>query len=107
MNGWLRLSRRGWASAGPAKLYKVSYSTVINWVARSSQTGSPALPMGGKTIQTRGRIRIGIYLRRLADNPDITGQELLAELHERKVDVSYYAVAFLDRAGLSYKKLCA
>ena len=32
----------------------------------------------------------------------MTGRELWAELHERKVDVSYYAVwHFLDRAGLS------
>jgi transposase len=47
-------------------------------------------------------------LRRLAEKPDITGRELLAELHGRDIDVSYYAVwNFLDRAGLSYKKNAA
>jgi transposase len=44
---------------------------------------------------------------RMAEKPDITGRDLLAGLHERKVDVSYYGVwHFLDRAGLSFKKLC-
>ena len=83
----------------------VSYSAVINWVARSLQTGSPAaLPMGGKKPFKLAEETDWI-LRRLAEKPDITGRELLAELHERKVDVSYYAVwHLLDRAGLSYKK---
>jgi transposase len=37
--------------------------------------------------------------------PDITGRELLSELHARNVDVSYYGVwHFLDRAELSFKK---
>src|ERR1700731_1484735 len=74
------MSRRG-----AAKLYKVSYSAAINWVARSSQTGSPAaFPMGGKKPFKLAEESDWI-LRRLADNPDITGRELLAELHERKV----------------------
>jgi hypothetical protein len=38
---------------------------------------------------------------RLAEKPDITGRELLAELNLRGVEVSYYGVwHFLDRAGL-------
>jgi transposase len=95
----------GMSRRGAAKLYQVSYSAVINWVARSLQTGSPAaLPMGGKK-PFKLADEADWILRRLAEKPDITGRELLAELHERKVDVSYYAVwHFLDRAGLSYKK---
>jgi hypothetical protein len=60
---------------------------------------------------------VGIYklaeesdwiLRRLSEKPDITGRELLAELRDRDIDVSYYAVwNFLDRSGLSYKKNAA
>ena len=30
---------------------------------------------------------------RIAEKPDITGRELLGELHERDVEVSYYAVS--------------
>jgi transposase len=86
-------------------LYEVSYAAVIRWVARSKQTGSPAaLPMGGKKPFKLAE-ESGWILRRLAEKPDITGRELLAELHDREIDVSYYAVwNFLDRAGLSYKK---
>ncbi len=48
----------------------------------------------------------GEWIRaRLAEKPDITGRELLAELHARTVQVSYYAVwHFLDHAGLSFPK---
>ena len=44
-------------------------------------------------------------LGRLAEKPDITIRDLLAELHERKVDISYYGVwHFVSRSGLSFKK---
>jgi len=95
----------GMSRRGAAKLYQVSYAAVIRWVARSKQTGSPAaLPMGGKKPFKLAEESDWI-LRRLAEKPDITGRELLAELHDREIDVSYYAVwNFLDRSGLSYKK---
>ena len=42
---------------------------------------------------------------RVAEKPDITGRELLAELSRRDVEVSYYGVwHFLDHSGLSLKK---
>ena len=43
---------------------------------------------------------------RLAEKPDLTGRELLAELNRRGVAVSYYGVwHFLDHAGLSFKNV--
>jgi transposase len=95
----------GMSRRGAAKLYQVSYAAVIRWVTRSKQTGSAAaLPMGGKKPFKLAEESDWI-LRRLAEKPDITGRELLAELHDRDIDVSYYAVwNFLDRSGLSYKK---
>jgi transposase len=95
----------GMSRRAAAKLYEVSYSAVINWVTRSKQTGSPAaMPMGGKK-PFKLAVETDWILRRLAEQPDITGRELLAELHDRGIDVSYYAVwNFLDHAGLSYKK---
>ena len=98
----------GMSRRAAAKLYEVSYSAVINWVTRANQTGSlAALPMGGKKPFKLAEESDWI-LRRLNEKPDITGRELLAELHERAIDVSYYAVwNFLDRAGLSYKKNAA
>lgn len=88
-----------------AKLFQVSYSTAIRWMQRADETGSPAaLPMGGKKPFALAEEATWITAR-LAEKPDITGRELLAELHERKVDVSYYGVwHFLDHIGLSFKK---
>ena len=95
----------GMSRRAAADHYQVSISTAIRWVSRAEQSGSPAaLPMGGK--KRFALAEEGEWIRqRLAEKPDITGRELLAELHERKVEVSYYAVwHFLDRAGLSFKK---
>jgi transposase len=88
-----------------AARFQVSYSSANRWVKREKATGSPApLPMGGS--KPFALAEEGEWVRaRLVDKPDITLRELLAELHERKVEVSYYGVwHFLDRAGLSYKK---
>ncbi len=50
-----------------------------------------ALPMGGK--KPFRLAAQGDWIRaRLAASPDITGRELLAELRERKVEVSYHGV---------------
>jgi transposase len=79
----------GMSRRGVAKLYQVSYAAVIRWVTRSKQTGSPkALPMGGKK-PFKLADELDWILRRLAEKPDITGRELLAELHDRDIDLSY------------------
>ncbi len=44
----------------------------------------------------------------MAEKPNLTGRELLAELTARGVEVSYYGLwHFLDHAGLSFKSLRA
>ena len=44
-------------------------------------------------------------LKRLAEQPDITLRALLAELAERGIKVSYYAVwHFFEHEGISFKK---
>ena len=95
----------GMSLEAAAARYDVSYSSVARWVRRAKATGSPAaLPMGGKKPFTLAAEAEWIRAR-LVEKPDITGRELLAELHERKVDVSYYGVwHFLEHTGLSFKK---
>ncbi len=47
----------------------------------------------------------GWLLRRLAETPDVTLRGLLAELAERGIVVSYYAVwHFFEHEGISFKK---
>jgi transposase len=98
----------GMSRRAAAAHYQVSYSVAITWVKRAALTGSPAaLPMGGK--KPFSLAREGEWIRaRLVEKPDITGRELLAELRERNIDVSYYGVwHFLDRERLTFKKNAA
>jgi transposase len=60
--------------------------------------------MGGKKPFTLADQEAWIRSR-VDEKPDITGRELLAELTQRGIEVSYYGVwHFLDHVGLSFKK---
>jgi len=85
--------------------YQVSHSSAIRWTRRQAETGSPAaLPMGGKKPFTLADEEAWIRAR-VEEKPDITGRELLAELNQRGIEVSYYGVwHFLGHVGLSFKK---
>lgn len=95
----------GMSRAQAAAHFHVSHSSAIRWTRRMAEAGSPAaFPMGGqKPFALAGE---SVWIKaRVAEKPDITGRELLAELHQRGVGVSYYGVwHFLDHAGLSFKK---
>src|SRR5262245_33571460 len=87
-----------------AATFKVSVA-VVKWSQRFRATGSPAArPMGGnRPYALRGER--DWLLARLAEKPDITLRALVAELAERGIKVSYYAVWHLfDHAGISFKK---
>ena len=95
----------GMSRAQAAAHYRVSHSSAIRWTKRQAETGSPAaLPMGGTKPFTLADQETWIRAR-VAAKPDLTGRELLAELTQRGIVVSYYAVwHFLDHVGLSFKK---
>lgn len=95
----------GMSRAQAAAHYRVSHSSAIRWARRLAETGSPAaLPMGGKKPFTLANEEAWIRAR-VADKPDITGRELLAELNRRGIEVSHYGVwHFLEHVGLSFKK---
>jgi transposase len=95
----------GMSRARAAAHYQVSHSSAIRWTRRLAETGSPAaLPMGGKKPFTLADEEAWIRAR-IEEKPDITGRELLVELKQRGIAVSYYGVwHFVDRVGLSFKK---
>jgi hypothetical protein len=97
-----RRCRRDEPGAGGAH-YQVSHSSAIRWTKRQGQTGSPAaLPMGGKKPFTLA-IEEAWIRARVDQKPDITGRELLAELNQRGIEISYCGVwHFLDHVGLSF-----
>jgi transposase len=90
-----------------AATFKVSVASVVKWSQRFRTTGSAvARPMGGSRpyVLSSGRDWL---LTRLAEQPDITLRALLAELAERGIKVSYYAVwHFFEHEGISFKKAC-
>ncbi len=95
----------GMSRSRAAAHYQVSHSSAIRWTRRQAETGSPAaLPMGGKKPFTLTDQEAWIRAR-VEEKPDLTGRELLAELNQRGIDVSYYGVwHFLDHVDLSFKK---
>jgi transposase len=77
----------------------------VKWSQRFRGTGSAAArPIGGN----RGYVLAGErdwLLGRLAEKPDVTLRALVAELAERGIVVSYYAVwHFFEHEGVSFKK---
>jgi len=88
-----------------ATTFKVSVASVVKWSQRFRATGSAAArPMGGHRRYALAGERNWL-LARLAETPDITLRALLAELAERGIKVSYYAVwHFFEHEGISFKK---
>ena len=88
-----------------AKRFKVSVASVVKWSQRFRATGSAAAkPMGGHRPLALAGERAWL-LGRIAASPDVTLRALLAELADRGVVVSYYAVwHFFEHEGISFKK---
>ena len=98
----------GESCRGVAKRFSVSVSSVVKWAQRQRATGSAAAaPMGGRRPFALAGER-DFVLQRLHEKPDITLRALAAELAERGVRVSYFAVwHFCAREGLTFKKNAA
>ena len=88
-----------------AARFGVSVASVVKWSQRFRTKGSAAaLPMGGHRPYALAGERDWL-LRRLDEKPYITRRGLVAELGERGIEVSYYAVWHLfEREGISFKK---
>jgi transposase len=88
-----------------ATLFEVGVSTVIRWVARWQATDSVAAkPMGGDH-RSRLTDEREWLLARVAAEPDLTLEELRAELKARGVQVGYGTVwRFFEREDYTVKK---
>jgi transposase len=88
-----------------AATFGVSVASVVKWSQRFRATGSAAArPMGGQRPYALAGERDWL-LGRLAEKPDMTLRALLAELAERGIVVSYFAVwNFFEHEGISFKK---
>jgi transposase len=88
-----------------AGTFGISAASVVKWSQRFRTSGTAAAkPMGGKRPFALADERDWL-LARVAEKPDITLRALVAELAERGIKVSLYAVwHFLDKEGISFKK---
>jgi transposase len=88
-----------------AALFSVGVSSVIRWCQRKRQTGSiAAKPMGGK-VKPKLIAQRDWMLKRIAEEPSVTLEELRAELAGRGVKVATSTIwQFLEREKLSFKK---
>ena len=88
-----------------AKRFGVSVASVVKWSQRFRRTGSAAaLKVGGQRPLALAGERAWL-LARIAARPDLTLRALVAELAERGIAVSYFAVwHFFEHEGISFKK---
>ena len=88
-----------------AETFGVSVSSVVKWSQRQRQTGSVAAkPMGSRMARSLAGQRDWL-LARLAEKPDVTLRELVAELNALSVGTSYGSVwRLLNDEGISFKK---
>jgi transposase len=76
----------------------------VKWSQRFRSTGSAAaFKVGGRGLALAGER--SWLLARIADEPDLTLRAVAAELAERGIRVSYFAVwHFFEHEGISFKK---
>ena len=101
----VRFVEAGHSRHAAAAVFGVSVASAVRWVQRQRATGSAAAkPMGGKRPYPLAGERAWL-LSRIAEKPDLTLRWLLAELAERGVVVSDFAVwHFFEHEGISFKK---
>lgn len=89
-----------------AQTFRVSVASVVKWSQRKRQTGSAAAkPLGYRQERSLAAQRDWM-LARIAEKPDLTLRELVAELKESQaVETSYGSVwRLLHDEGISFKK---
>ena len=101
----VRFVEAGHSCRETAAIFGVSVASVVKWSQRYRATGSAAAKrMGGNRPLVLNGEREWL-LSRIAERPDVTLRGLVAELAERGIVVSYFAVwHFFEHEGISFKK---
>lgn len=88
-----------------AEKFSVGASTAIRWAKKWRETGDIAVGKIGGHKKRLLRDERGWLMGRFAEEPHVTLRQLLAELEERGIVVSYGALwGFVHDEGLSFKK---
>lgn len=95
----------GMSARAASKVFGVSPSTGVKWVQRWRRTGSAASKRMGGHKRSPLDAHADLVLGLIADRPELTLEEIRAELHERGIAAGYGSVwRFFDRHDVSVKK---
>lgn len=101
----IRSVEKGASARSQGKIFQVSASTAVKWMAafRAEGVSAPKPHRGGRRSALDGHAE---WLKaRVAEKSDITLKELCAELGARGIAASKSAVSrFFERIGFSFKK---
>jgi transposase len=97
--------RSGMSRRQAAARFDVAPSTVVNWMKRAGKEGRPIIGKVGGQRKFILEADLPWIRARLEQKPELSLRGLLAELNDRGLTVSYFAVwKILHKAGLSFKK---
>jgi len=97
--------RSGISRRQAAAQFAVAPSTVVDWIRRAKEQGRPFIGKVGGHRKFSLDAELPWIRTRLMEKPDISLRELLAELTDRGLAVSYFVVwNVVRRGGLSFKK---
>jgi len=100
--------RSGMSRRRAAARFSVAPSTVVNWMKRTEAEGFPAIGKVGGHRKFVLESELPWIRERLEQVPELSLRRLLAELNDRGLAVSYYAVwNVVHDADLSFKKKSA
>ena len=87
-----------------AECFEVSASSAIKWMQRLNETGSIAPKPSGGSISPL-EAHVDFLLALIAEQPDLTLDEIVAAMHKRRIAGSRSAVwRFFQRHKISVKK---
>jgi len=102
----LREVEAGASRREAAECVEVSASSAIKWMQRLNETGSIAAKPSGGSISPL-EAHTDVLLGLIAEQPDLTLDEIVAVMRKRRIAGSRSAVwRFFKRHNISFKKLC-
>ncbi len=95
----------GSSARAASRLFSVCESTGIKWVERWRRTGSAAAKRMGGYKRSPLDLHADVLLSLLTERPDLTVEEIRAELRVRGISTGHGSVRrFFVRHGISFKK---
>jgi len=98
----------GMSARAASRLFGISESTGIKWVARWRRTGSIGAKRMGGYKRSPLDSHVDLIVELITEQSDLTVEEIRSALRERGIRTGHGSVRrFFDRHGISFKKPCS